>query len=334
MTDAADIVETLKARGFLAPDAGPELQSLTGGVSSDVFRLDTPDGPVCVKRALAKLRVAADWRAPVERSHYEVAWLKTARAFAGDAVPQVLFEDPAASLFVMSFFDPATHSVWKTDLSEGRVDVGFAGQVGALLGAVHAGAAGSDEIAGRFQTTALFEDLRLAPFLRRCADVHPDLADRLVALADRTAAMRVTLVHGDVSPKNILHGPKGPVLLDAECAWYGDPAFDLAFCSAHLLLKTVWKPPHAMAFLAAYGSLRRAYLAAVQWEDAAGLEARAAELTAAVLLARVDGKSPADYLRTDEDRGFVRATARRLVAETPPTMSGLAAAWRDALGVR
>ena len=334
MTDAADIVETLKARGFLPADAAPELHSLTGGVSSDVFRLDTAQGPVCVKRALAKLRVAADWRAPVERSHYEVEWLKTARAFAGDAVPQVLFEDEAASLFVMSFFDPATHSVWKSDLAEGRVDVGFAGQVGALLAAVHAGAAGSAEIAGRFQTTPLFEDLRLKPFLRHCAEVHPDLADRLAPLADRTAAMRTTLVHGDVSPKNILHGPAGPVLLDAECAWYGDPAFDLAFCSAHLLLKTVWKPPHAMAFLAAFAALQRAYLKAATWEDPAALEARAAELTAAVLLARVDGKSPADYLRADEDRGFVRATARGLVAETPPTMTDLAAAWRDALGAR
>ena len=334
MTDAAGIVETLKARGFLPADAMPELHSLTGGVSSDVFRLDTAQGPVCVKRALARLRVAADWRAPVERSHYEVEWLRTARAFAGEAVPQVLFEDETSSLFVMNFFDPGAHTVWKTDLAEGRVDVGFAGKVGALLPAVHAGAAGSAEIAARFPTTPLFEELRLGPFLRHCAEAHADLADRLVRLADRTAATRVTLVHGDVSPKNILHGPLGPVLLDAECAWYGDPAFDLAFCSAHLLLKSVWKPPYAAAYFAAFAALERAYLAAVAWEEPAALEARAAQLTAAVLLARVDGKSPADYLRTDDDRGFVRATARRLVAETPSTMAGMSAAWQDDLEAR
>jgi len=329
-----DIVEALKAGGFLPPDARPHLESLTGGVSSDVFRLDLPGGPVCVKRALAKLRVAADWRAPVERSHYEVEWLKTARGFAGEAVPEVLYEDEAASLFVMSFYDPVTHSVWKSDLAAGKVDVGLAGQVGRMLSAIHAGAAGSPEIAARFQTTALFEELRLSPFLRRCAEVHPDLAERLVALANRTAATRLTLVHGDVSPKNILHGPAGPVLLDAECAWYGDPAFDLAFCSAHLLLKTVWKPPRAAAYLDAFYALQRGYLPGVAWESPADLDSRAAPLTAAILLARVDGKSPADYLQTPEDKGFVRDVARRLVGEGSPAMAALAAVWKEALGAR
>lgn len=334
MPSESNIVEVLKAGGFLSADAAPQLESLTGGVSSDVFRLDTPNGPVCVKQALAKLRVSADWRAPVERSHYEVEWLKTARPLAGDAVPQVLFEDQANNLFVMSFYDPATHSVWKSDLAEGRVDTTLAGQVGRMLAAIHAGCAGSAEIAAKFQTIDLFEDLRLAPFLRHTAGVHPDLADRLVSLADRTAASRITLVHGDVSPKNILHGPNGPVLLDAECAWYGDPAFDLAFCSAHLLLKTVWKPPHAAAYLDAFYALQRGYLPGVAWESTAALDARAAPLTAAILLARVDGKSPADYLRTPEDKGFVRDAARRMIREGSPAMAALASVWKEALGTR
>lgn len=329
-----DIVEALKAGGFLPPDAAPRLEPLTGGVSSDVFRLETPSGPVCVKQALAKLRVSADWQAPVERSHYEVEWLKTARPFAGDAVPRVLFEDQANNLFVMSFYDPATHSVWKSDLAAGDVKPAIAGQVGRLLATIHAGAADRPEVAAAFDTTVLFEDLRLSPFLRHAARLHPDLAERLIDLADRTARARITLVHGDVSPKNILCGPTGPVLLDAECAWYGDPAFDLAFCSAHLLLKTVWKPAHAAAYLDAFYALQRGYLPGVTWESAAEVDARAAPLTAAILLARVDGKSPADYLRTQEDKATVRDAARRLVRDGTPAMAALAATWKEALGIR
>ena len=322
-----DILDALRAGGFVAPGVAPSLRRLTGGVSSDVFRLQTPTGPVCVKRALAKLRVAATWEASVDRSHSEVEWLRTARPLVGEAVPQVLFEDRARSLFVMNFYDPATHAVWKSDLAAGRVDTAFARQVGALLVKVHSGTAGRAEVAARFQTSKLFEELRIAPFLRHAAATHPDLGERLLALADRTAEARGALVHGDVSPKNILCGPSGPVLLDAECAWYGDPAFDLAFCSAHLLLKCVWQPAHTNGYLASFAALHQAYLGGVDWEPAATLEARAAELTAATLLARVDGKSPADYLQTEADRGFVRATARELVAGTPTTLAGLAAVW-------
>ena len=58
---------------------------LTGGVSSDIWRIDTARGPVCAKRALAKLRVAADWQAPIERNRYEARWMQVANAGAARA---------------------------------------------------------------------------------------------------------------------------------------------------------------------------------------------------------------------------------------------------------
>src|SRR3546814_8749106 len=72
------------------------------------------------------------------------------------------------------------------------------------------------------------------------SDLDSELAPALTALADDLASRKSALVHGDVSPKNILVSASGPVFLDAECAVYGDPAFDLAFCTTHLLLKSVW----------------------------------------------------------------------------------------------
>ena len=86
-----------------------------------------------------------------------------------------------------------------------------------------------------------------SPYLLATARAHPDRAAALESLAETTARTKFTVVHGDVSPKNILIGPRGPVFIDAECAWFGDPAFDLAFCLNHLLLKCLWVPAAAAA---------------------------------------------------------------------------------------
>jgi Ser/Thr protein kinase RdoA (MazF antagonist) len=151
----------------------------------------------------------------------------------------------------------------------------------------------------------------------------------------RTAAGRISVVHGDVSPKNILVGPHGPVLLDAECAWYGDPAFDLAFCLNHLLLKAVLLPQHASALLPSFEALARSYLQAMRFEPAAALEARTAALLPALALARIDGKSPVEYLvNRPALQDLVRATAKPLIARPVTRLREVAAAWKQALSSR
>jgi Ser/Thr protein kinase RdoA (MazF antagonist) len=134
-------------------------------------------------------------------------------------------------------------------------------------------------------------------------------------------------VHGDVSPKNILVRDSGPVFLDAECAWYGDPAFDLAFCLNHLFLKCVWVPAARSGFLRCYDALAAAYLAEVSWEAPAELEARAATLLPGLLLGRVDGKSPVEYL-DEAGRARVRRAARALLHEPVSSLAALKAAWQ------
>ena len=52
------------------------------------------------------------------------------------------------------------------------------------------------------------------------------------------------------------------------------------------------------------------------WEPPAALEARAAQLLPGLFLARVDGKSPVEYITTEPDKDRVRRTARALLA--PP----------------
>jgi aminoglycoside phosphotransferase (APT) family kinase protein len=147
-------------------------------------------------------------------------------------------------------------------------------------------------------------------------------------MSESTLETKLALVHGDVSPKNILIGPKLPVILDAECAWYGDPAFDVAFCLNHFLLKCVARRDWAAQYLACYDRFAQTYLGAVQWESAQDLEARVARLLPALFLARVDGKSPVEYIVDETDKDLVRSVAIPLIREAPATLAQIRQTWQ------
>jgi aminoglycoside phosphotransferase (APT) family kinase protein len=328
----AEAILALGRLGLLRAGEEPRLTRLTGGVSSDIWRADLARGPVCVKRALPKLRVAQDWYAPVERNAYEAAWMRRAAAVAPEAVPELLGQDEAAGVLVMAYLDPADHRLWKADLRSGHADPDVARAVGNRLVRIHAATANDPEIAAAFATDEIFYDIRLDPYLVASARVHLDRAAALDSLVEVTARTRRALVHGDVSPKNILIGPGGPIFLDAECAWYGDPAFDLAFCLNHLLLKCLWTPSAAAGFLQSFDILTSAYLAGVSWEPCGALEARAARLLPGLLLARVDGKSPVEYLTDERDKDRVRRVARALLAAPVAQLDEVRAAWAKELG--
>ena len=324
-----EILAFLREKGLAGGDAAPAGTALAGGVSSDIWRVDLPAGPLCVKRALPRLRVAQVWEAPVERNRYEYEWFRIAAEAAPGAVPAMVAQH--AGILAMQYLEPARHPVWKELLRAGRVEAGFAAQVGARLAAIHAATAGRPAIAERFPTDDIFYAIRLEPYLVATAARHPDLAGALGSLVSRTARSKIALVHGDVSPKNILRGPAGPVFLDAECAWYGDPAFDLAFCLNHLLLKCLLCPPATPALLEAFSSLSGAYREGVTWEAPDALEARAASLLPGLLLARVDGKSPVEYLTDEAARDLVRRAARALLFQPPIRLSAVRDAWRASL---
>ena len=301
--DIEPLTAALTRMGLLAPGGNFTAVSLTGGVSCDVWKVERPGGAtLVVKRALAKLRVAADWRAPPERWATEVAWLKLAGQIDPTTAPQILGEDREAKMFAMAFLEGLP--LWKAELAAGRIDVAFAGITGRKLAIIHASTAGRDDIAAQFDNGAQFFALRLDAYLLFTAGRNRDVAPLIEEIAAGIAAARIALMQGDISPKNILMGPGGPVFLDAETACYGDPVFDLAFCINHLLLKCVWHPEYKDGYLASFRALKDAYLARVDWEAPDGLQRRTARLLAALLLARVDGKSPVEYLTAENDQAL------------------------------
>jgi aminoglycoside phosphotransferase (APT) family kinase protein len=330
--DAAAVRVVMIRLGLCGPDDPLSCEPLAGGVSSDILRVDLSGASLCIKRALPRLKVAADWRVPVERSSHEAEWLRIAARVRPACVPRLLGYDAPSGSLAMEWLPPERYPVWKGLLRDGHADPAFAAQVAEALAAIHAATAGDAAIAARFDTGTLFHALRLDPYLVATAARHPRLAPRLHALVETTATTRRALVHGDVSPKNLLAGPAGPVLLDAECAWYGDPAFDVAFCLNHLLLKCLWNPSARDRLLACFEAFCARYLEGVDWEPASDLAARVAALLPGLMLARVDGKSPVEYLTDPLDQDRVRAFASRLLLAPVATPSAVAAAWRTALG--
>ncbi len=330
--DLAELNAALVRMGLLASGERVHYTALTGGVASDIWKVETPRRAFAVKRALPKLKVATDWYVPVARNAFEVKWMEVARRILPQGVPQLLGHDPAAGLFAMAYLDPAHYRNWKSELREGRTDEAFAAEVGRSLVRVHGATARDAAIAAAFATDETFHAIRLAAYLEATAPKHPQAADALMALSRITLATKLTLVHGDVSPKNILVGPAGPVFLDAECAWYGDPAFDLAFCLNHLLLKCVWTRSAATRFLALFEILAQSYLAGVGWEPPDVMERRTAHLLPGLFLARVDGKSPAEYVTAESDKARIRRVALHFLAQPPQRLGDIRFAWGREIG--
>lgn len=326
-----EMIQSLKNLGLLTDDAGARFDVLTGGVSSDIWRVEADGRVYCVKRALEKLKVAADWFAPVERNLYEVAWYQIANDVVTGSAPHILAHDESVMLCAMQYLEPETHKLWKNELRNGRADQAMSAHAGERLGRIHSGTTGRAEIYARFPRSDIFQAIRLEPYLEATATNHPDLKQQLFSLSRRTADTRLAMIHGDVSPKNILLGPNGPVFLDAECACIGDPAFDIAFCLNHFLLKCLWVPSALEDFLACFKSMATSYLQQVTWEDIDEFEARAASLLPALLLARVDGKSPVEYVTDESDKNKVRHCARRLLITPPNRLIEIAEAWKKEL---
>jgi aminoglycoside phosphotransferase (APT) family kinase protein len=327
----ARLRQFLLTQGLITTDMPVVWTPLTGGVSSDIWRVDLPESTLCVKCALPKLKVARDWRAPISRNAFEWAWINFAAQHLPEAVPKPLAHDPEIGAFAMSFFEAQHFPVWKSQLMVGVVDPSTAHKVANILGTLHAASANNKAVASAFQTDDIFYPIRLEPYLIATAENHRDLAPALEALAEQTLDTHKVLVHGDVSPKNILVGPTSPVLLDAECAWFGDPAFDLAFCLNHFLLKCLPQPERAFELSVCFKTFVSTYRTHIDWESADDLESRAARLLPALFLGRVDGKSPVEYITHEHQKDLVRQVARPLIAKAVNRLDLVSKAWQSAL---
>jgi 5-methylthioribose kinase len=309
----------LRAAGRVPDRCAVSVRALGWGVSNIVMRVEIEGRPpIVLKQSRERLRTQAHWVSRLDRIWTERAALELlSTILPPGAVPAVLFADEPNYLIAMTCA-PDDSVVWKEQLLAGQADPAVAHQAGELLGLAHAQTVGHPALAGRLSDTVVFDQLRVDPYYRTIARVHPDLAPRIDALiTSMSTAPDRTFVHADFSPKNILVHSRGLTLVDFETAHTGDPAFDLGFFLSHLILKAFRAAPDSDRYL----DLTRAFWDSYQAQT--GIDVRGDRVRRAIahatacVLARIDGKSPVEYLaqRTQiSARQFARSA---LVAELP-----------------
>lgn len=283
----------------------------SGGVSGEVRFEDGPDGPIVVKQALGKLKVAADWFASPARNAVEAACLRTLADVLGQAsVPRVLWETNETHTFAMERL-PTRLVPWKGRLLACDVDLSTARRVGQLLGQMHSRTAGRADLARQFDDLTYLFDLRVHPYHHRVAERQPGLAPAVHGVIERMLGSRQCLVHGDYSPKNLMTDGPDVVVLDCEVAHWGDPRFDVAFCLSHLLLKTI----HSTQCPTALAEAARVYLDGYAAEGLPVLDDELTRATGCLVLARVVGDSPVEYLTTPSWQSAAFGLGERLLLE-------------------
>ncbi len=292
-----DFREVLFADGVLR-NSDATLTALTGGVSSEIYRVQDGAETFVVKRALAKLNVPDDWFADVSRNKHEVDYIRTVEAIVPGATPTIRAASEEHGYFAMEFLGPEFAN-WKVLMLGGEIMETHAQEAGRILGLIHRSTWQSEAIRQQFETTANFRQLRTDPYLLTTGRRHPELEPLFRVEVERIESTRLCLVHGDYSPKNMLICGDRLVILDCEVAWFGDPAFDVAFLLNHLLLKAVHLSVMRDDFIDLARSAWRSYQGALGDDRSSQIEPTIPRLLAMLMLARIDGKSPVEYLRDD-----------------------------------
>lgn len=310
LLDENTVIGYLRGREVLG--GGPATaRALGGGVSNVVLAVTTAGpGPIgaapvrlVVKQALPVLRVHDYWPAPQHRVLAEAAALQWTHTHIPGRSPAVVDVDSDQMVLTMAAAAPDWQD-WKVELLTGRADPAVARQLGDWLAAWHSASLDHSSLPQRLQDDRdIIEVLRLQPYHETVAQRRPELAAAIHTLAERIRRTHLCLVHGDFSPKNVLVAPPGSGqerafwAIDFEVTHLGDPVFDLAFVVSHLILKAAHRPEQADGYDTALAALVGGYASHVHPALVGHLEpGYLSAQVGALLLARVYGKSPVEYL--------------------------------------
>jgi len=321
-----NILPYLRSGGWAGPQDEIRVRELGGGVSNIVLLVEWRDRPErrwVVKQSLEKLRVQDDWRSERNRIFREAEAIQALRPVLGEApLPEIAHIDRENFIFVMTAAPPGSVS-WKESLLAGEVDLRVARHAGELLGRMINGSRADARFQEHFADRTVFDQLRVDPYYRTTAKRHPDVRGPIVQLMANSWNIQTALVHGDYSPKNMLVRDGNIFLIDFEVIHWGDPAFDAAFFLNHLFLKSLHQPQFAAAYLDAVREFWKALTTETRDTGSRGFEALTLRHLGAQMLARIDGKSPVEYIRDEETKVRVRRVAKQILRDQPQNLERL-----------
>jgi Phosphotransferase enzyme family len=311
-------------------------------------RLNKPDprphqgSCMVLKQPLPKFKTEAEWLVDIDRVQVErdcMTLLGT--LLPAGSVPEMRWFDEGNHILAMSCA-PVGAVLWKKALLGGSAlnDAGV--QAGMLLAMMHSSTKNDAAIEKRYGDPKFFIQQRIDPYLRATAAKHPTVGERLEKIAERLLAEKQCLIHGDFSPKNIFLVPHSDtaaaqlqadvankstfelshlLLLDFEVAFYGHPAFDVATLINHFALKGFYHRRNWRPFMLLVDVFWDTYLHTADPALVRATSTIGGHMLAALLLARIDGKSPAEYLLDQPDtQERIRRAALSILAQNDASL--------------
>lgn len=301
LNSEVEVSRYLVSEQLLGSNTGAEVSRLSGGVSCRVWKVVSTKGRWVLKQALEKLEVQADWFSDVERIHRDHQAMEQIGLIIPDSnVPKVLHVDYVNHIYMMTCAEEGAPT-WKDLMMQGILNVETAKSAAKTLSLIHARSyLINDSLKQEFSNQKYFNQLRIDPFHRFLIQKYPQLSKPIHQLIDELSLQKTCLVHGDFSPKNMLVQQDGEiVLIDFEVAHWGNPVFDMAYCLGHLMLKC-WHLKKYEKMLELIKSFLDHYSGSVNnLLCHLGL----------MLLARMDGKSPVNYIQDEDLKQLIRTKA-------------------------
>ncbi len=308
--NSTNVRDYLLSNGLIKDQDKVYIKNLGGRLSNVVLRVRGAGPRFVVKQAFSD--VGKDPGA-IERLHTEASCMWFLNHVLGlGVVPAVWLEDKQNHVFVMEAA-PRNSLSWKKLLKGGEVDPKIGVRVGEALAQIHRKTRGSRYAASALASNKVFIHLNVEPHHRSITKRHPDVAPAVESEIDRLLGTKAALVHGDYGPANIMVKDDQIMILDFEAAHYGDPAYDPAFCLSHILLRLLVSKEKREKYVELALSFWDAYRRSADFEGMPELTKHVVVELGCLLLARIDGDLPVDYINDEAPKNAVREISKSII---------------------